>query len=167
MKKRTKIIITSITLAGLLFAYCKYDYQYAPKYAIVDNTEEKYWKAEYRYGYVYIVKDLEDANNISLSDTDIVVLDDRDAPDPNMRVMSSHKITDRLARNDIIEILDKYEQEFPSDWDRTIHSMRLEWYVHNLLYDIYYQRDSTENVDFNNEDEEYYRKFYLNKILKI
>lgn len=167
MKKRVKIVITSITLAFLLFAHCKTDYEYVPRYAIVENSEEYFWRAKYRFGYVYIITDKEDIDKLSLEDKDVVILDDRSAPDPNVRVFSSYKITDKLARNDIIEILDEYERMFPSDWDRTVESMRLEWYVHNLLYDLYYQRDRTENVDFNNEDEDDYRKHVLNKILKI
>ena len=164
MKKKTKIIITSITVAGLLFLHCQHDYQYVPKYSVVGKNYN-YWEAKYRYGNVYIVKKINAINKVN--DNDIVILDDRDDQDPNMEIISSHEITDKEARNDIIEIIMEYERCYPSKWNRTEESMRLEWYIHNMLYDIDYERHRTDNVDFDNSDEDYYNKHILNKILKI
>lgn len=164
MKKKTKITITSISLAGLLFLYSQNDYQYVPKYSVIGENYN-YWEAKYRDGNVYIVKKLSAIKKVN--ESDIIILDDRDENDPNMEIISSHEINDKEARNDIIEIILEYERRYPSKWNRTIESMRLEWYIHNILYDIDYERHRTDNVDFDNSDEEYYNKHILNKILKI
>ena len=169
MKKKTKIIITSITLAGLLFLHSCNDYKYVPSYSIVENNDNNdYWEARYRYGNIYIIKSKKLIDKIrKISENDIIILDERENVDPNMKVISSHEITDKEARNDILEIIMEYERLFPSKWDRTIESMRLEWFVHNLLYDIDYKRNHTDNVDFDNNDELQYQHPILNKILKV
>ena len=169
MKKRTKIIITSVTLAALGLAHYEIDYQYSPEYAILNtNDNPDYWKAKYRFGNVYIVKTKEMIDKIEKeSEYDIIILDARSDLDPNMEIISSHEISDKEARNDIIEILMEYEKLYPSDWNRSIESMRLEWLVHNMLYDIDYERHRTDNVDFDNSDEREYQRDVLNKILKI
>ena len=169
MKKKRKIIITSITIAGLALAHLEFDYSYKPNYTIMDTIDNhNIWKAKYRYGNVYIVKSMEMVEKVDKeSDHDIIILDARSDLDPNMEIISSFKITDKEARNDIIEILMEYEKLFPSEWNRTIESMRLEWFVHNMLYNIDYERDRTDNVDFDNSDEIEYNIKFLNKVLKI
>ena len=168
MKKGKKIIITSITVAGLMFAYYNYDYKYVPEYSIVDRDNNSYWQAKYRFGNIYIVKSKDMIKKVRKeSENDVIILDARTDLDPNMEIVSSYEITDKEARNDIIEILMEYERLFPTEWDRSIESMRLEWFVHNMLYDIDYERHRTDNVDFDNSDEYEYEKPFLNKIFKI
>lgn len=168
MKKKTKIIITSITLAGLMFVYYNYDYKYVPKYSIVENDNTELFLAKYRYGNVYIVKSKDMIDRVKKeSFNDIIVLDARSELDPNMEIISSYEITDKEARNDVIEIIMEYEKMFPSEWSRSIESMRLEWLIHNILYDIDYERHRTDNVDFDNSDEKEYNNQFLNKVLKI
>ena len=166
MKKKTKIVITSITAACMLFAYYNYDYKYVPEYQVIEcNNKSNIFKAKYRNGNVYIVKSLKEIDYIN--ESDIIVLDQRYKDDPNMKIISSHEINDKNIRNDIIEILLEYEKLYPSKWTRTIESMRLEWFVHNLFYDLNYKRNHTNNVDLDNNDEDKYQNKILNKILKI
>ena len=146
-------------------AYYNYDYKYVPKYEIIEDKKNPFFTAKYRYGSVYIIKDLREID--SIDENDIIILDQRNKSNPNMKIISSHEITDKNIRNDIIEILLEYEKMYPSKWDRTIESMRLEWFVHNLFYDINYKRDHTDNVDLDNDDENKYQNKILNKILKI
>ena len=165
MRKKTKIIITSITLAGLLFAYYNYDYKYVPQYVILDNDANDYFIAKYQYGDVYIVKTLSAIEYVN--ENDIIVLDQREDDNPSMQIISSHKISDKNIRNDIIEIIMEYEKRNPSAWNRTPESMRLEWFVHNFFYNLNYKRNHTDNVDLDNNDEEQYNNVILNKVLKI
>ena len=165
MKKKTKIIITSITLAGLLFVRCENNYVYTPNYSIVENHNNKIWQAKYRYGNVYIVKDLNYIKKVDVND--IVVLDSRNDKDPDMTIISSYEVNDKEARNDILEIIMEYERLYPSDWNRSMESMRLEWLIHNALYNIDYKRNHTDNVDFDNSDESDYCYPILNKILML
>lgn len=165
MKRKSKIIITSITAACLLFIYYNYDYTYVPEYQIIECNSSKYYKARYRSGNVYIVKNLKEI--VDVGDNDIIILDERNKNDPNMKIISSNKISDKNIRNDIIEILLEYEKEYPSNWNRTPESMRLEWLVHNVFYDLNYKRNHTDNVDLDNNDENKYQNTILNKILKI
>ena len=73
-------------------------------------------------------------------------------------------IHDAEIRNEILEILQEYERQFPSDWDRTTESMRLEWLMHNLSYRFDYQPGRTESVDLNNNDEGKYDNKILQRI---
>ena len=165
MKKKTKIVITSITTACLLFVYYNYDYKYMPKYEIIADNPSPVFTAKYRNGNVYIVKNLNDVDVVS--ENDIIILDERNKKDPNMKVISSHEIYDKEIRNDIIEILNEYEEMYPSKWNRSLESMRLEWFVHNFFYELNYKRNHTNNVDLNNNDEEKYQNDVLHRILKI
>lgn len=167
MKKRTKVLITSVSLALLMFVHYNIDYKYTPEYEIVSEQETGYY-ANYRGGKVYIVKDEEDIKTLDLEEGDIVVIDQRDyEPDPNFLIIDSYKVTNKEARNDVIEILFTYEKKFPSKWKRTRKTVRLEWYVHNKLYEYGIERQHTTDVDLNNKDEEVYNNDIYNNILKI
>ena len=166
MKKKTKRIITSISAALLLFVYYNYDYKYVPQYEIVCNNKTHCY-ASYRNGNVYIVKDIKQMKNIDIDENDVIVIDNRNSKDPDYKILCSYLITDKNARNDIIEILCQYEEEHPSKWNRTKESMRVEWFVHNLLHIFNYQTDHTTDVDLNNQDEEKFNNEIYQKLLKI
>ena len=84
-----------------------------------------------------------------------------------MKIITSYTITDKNIRNEILEVLCRYEELHPSPWDRSIESMRLEWLAHNISYLFHNQRHRTADVDLDNNDEKYYKKSIFNKILKI
>lgn len=81
-----------------------------------------------------------------------------------MIIYDSYKITDKDTRNDVLCCLLEYEKMYPSDWNRTIISMRNEWIIHNLSYYLHYERGSAANVDLNNDDEAYYDSIILKKL---
>ena len=60
----------------------------------------------------------------------------KDSKDSEFKIYDSYKIRDKESRNEIIEVLMHYEKENPSKWCRTKESMRLEWYIHNILHDL-------------------------------
>ena len=168
MKKRTKRIIVSITAALMLFVYYNYDYKYVPQYEIVGtNYSSTKPYAKYRYGNVYIVKNEKSIDKNEENPYDVFVIDRREGNDPNFRIISSCEINDKDARDDILEILLQYEKEHPSNWNRTIESLRIEWFVHNFLHFFNYKTDHTTDVDLNNKDEEKFDNKFYGKILKI
>ncbi len=169
MKKRTKVIITSLSLVAILGVTTCINHEYHPSYKIVGNINTTKPYATYSSGDVYIIKlDNKDIiDNIVLNKNDIVILDDRDSVNPNMQVLSSSSIYDKEKRNEIIEIMQDYNNKYPNNWNRTNTSLRLEWFVHNLLFDFNYKLDHTTDVDLDNNDEDYYNKPILNRILNI
>ena len=167
-KKNKKVSILKRTLiVGALLALLTYhcvDYEYKPTYEILDECDEAF--ARYSKGRIFIgskeyLASLEDVN-----DTDILVEDLRDSENPDFKIHNSYLITDRNIRNEILVVLCEYEKCHPSNWDRTIESMRLEWLAHNLSYIFNYEQHRTTDVDLDNNDEEYYNNYVLQKVLK-
>ena len=167
MKKRSKVIITSLSLAVLLGVYYNIDYNYNPSYKIIGQMNSIKPFATYSKGNVYILKKKNQIKRLNLQEDDIVIIDERDGDNPNMQVISSYTVTDKNVRNEIILIMQEYNTKYPSNWNRTNESLRLEWYVHNLLYNLNYKHDHTTDVDFDNNDEEEFNKPFFNHLLKI
>ena len=135
-------------------------------YQIVEQQNEAY--AKYRDGNIYIGKK-SFLKNVDYQEGDVLVEDQRNNYDnPNMRVYFSYRIRDEECIDEIIDALQRYEEEFPSIWNRSSNSMKVEWYIHNILYDMNYQRKRTSHVDFNNADEKLYdgRSFQKKIILQ-
>lgn len=167
--KRNKLTkgLISIGIIVLLLTNYENDYKYNPQYEIVDEAGSEF--ARYRNGkvfigtraYLYSVRE-------EIEENDIIVLDQRyNISDPNMKIISSYKINDKEIRNEILEIICKYEEKYPSRWDRTIESMRLEWFMHNISYIFKNEIDRTKDVDLDNNEERYYDNKILNRILKL
>ncbi len=112
--------------------------------------------ATYTGGRIYIgnkryINGLKDINS-----NDVLVVDERYKKDSNMKVLDSYRINNGLNRREILKVLKKYEEDYPSNWNRTIESMLLEWEVHNIFYKLGYRLNRTTDVDFNNKDERVY-----------
>ena len=169
MNKLKKALISVGLTVLLLGAYVESDYNYNRTYEILDDSNPAF--ASYSDGNIYIgnTRFLKDIYYSGLyQDGDIFVLDKRNYDtNPDMKVISSCTIKDKNIRNDIIEVLQIYEEMYPSNWNRTTESMRLEWYMHNASYDFNYEKDRTCDVDLDNEDEDKYNNKILNKILKL
>ncbi len=167
-KKNKKITILRRTLiVGALLALLSYhfiDFQDNPTYEIIEECDEAF--ARYSKGKIYI-GNKEYLNSLKcINENDILVEDLRDSKDPDFKIHNSYLVTDRNIRNEILTILLEYEQRYPSNWDRTIESMRLEWLAHNLSYIFNYELHRTADVDLNNEDEKLYDNTMLQKMLK-
>ena len=108
--KRACFILAS---SFVLYGYLKYDHVYNPSYVI---TEEEPYFATYTNGRIYIGT-LNEINQIKdqINKNDIIVYDERDGSDPNMKIVSSYKIKDKDIRNEILEVLLIYEELYPSD----------------------------------------------------
>lgn len=162
MQSKTKKIATLCVCASLIAAHFAIDYPFRPHYVITRN-EKAY--ARYSNGKVYIGKQ-EFLDSIEKEPGDVLVLDARDEADPDMKIIDSCAIKNKDERNEILEILLEYEEDDPSNWYRTLRSMRCEWDLHNTSEGLNYRTDSSSDVDLNNADEEKYNSFFLRKILR-
>ena len=92
------------------------------------------------------------------SDNDILVLDQRYLNDPNIKILDSYRITDPEIMEKVLDEIIEYERDNPSDWNRTVSSMKYEWIIHNLAYSLNYEIGRSKDVDLNNKDEQKYLK---------
>lgn len=159
MSKLEKNIITLGIVISLLSSSCK-GLEINKGYEIIEDGSSCAY-ARYKDGLIYI-GDEEYILGLNPLEHDILVIDKRDSDNPDMKVISSYQIDDPLIRKNIIEVLQEYEKENPSLWDRTTESMEVEWSMHNIFYQLDYEKDRSSDVDFDNKDEE----IYSNKVLK-
>lgn len=162
MDKLKKRIIYLGIIIVLGTAYCS-EQKYDSEYQILEDNAAY---ASYEDGLIYI-GDEEYIDSITPKSGDILVIDQRDGDDPNMKIRASFEIDDKTKRNSIIEVLQEYEKEYPSRWDRTTESMRLEWLIHNICYENNYKTERVQDVDLNNKDEEFYKNKILRKIFRL
>ncbi len=166
-KARRNLIIAGLT--GIVLAsYYNYDYPYNPYYEVLEDEEEfgRYSNGKVYIGdidYIHNIKDNVDKNDILIV---IGYQNDENELDPNARIISSHRITDRNQRNEILNLLLIYNKLYPSKWNRTLESMRVEWTVHNILYNIGYEKSRTVDVDLDNSEEELYNNKLLKRLIK-
>ena len=163
MKKKIKERITLLSIFLFILIGRLEDYEYHPNYQILENSQAY---ACYRDGNIYI-GDEKFLRSIECNPEDILICDIREAKDSEFKIYDSYKIRDKESRNEIIEVLMHYEKENPSKWCRTKESMRLEWYIHNILHDLNIERDRSSSVDLDNDDEKTYDNKLLRKILKL
>lgn len=165
MKKiNRKILMMIITYIVISFTPKS---NYEKNVSINDNY--KYNREEffgtYRNGKVYIGSKNYIYSIIDENTNNVYIIDSRKDSNPDMLICNSFKINNANDINDILELLIEYENIYPSNWDRTIESMKKEWQLHNFLYNLGLYESSTESVDLDNEDEDYYNSNVLNKIL--
>ncbi len=158
MSRLEKNIIALGIVISLLSSSCK-GLETSKNYEIIEDSSSAY--ARYKDGLIYI-GDEEYILGLDPHEHDILVVDRRDSENPDMKVISSYQIDAPLVRKSIIEVLQEYEEEYPSLWERTTESMEAEWSIHNLFYQLDYEKERSSDVDFDNEDEE----IYSNKLIK-
>ena len=98
-------------------------------------------------------------------ENDVIVVDQTEFEDPNMKIVSSYKITDKKDMIEILNIIKDYCKEKNSNWNRSINSMHNEWIVHNICSKMAIKRSSTDDVDLNNSDENLYNSKIIGKIV--
>ena len=165
MQKPKKKIVFLAGAACLVIAIYPYKHIYHPSYEILDDGNDAF--ARYSNGLVYI-GDEKYLNSLkSVKNTDILVLDERNLKDANICIYNSCSITSKEVRNEVLEIICHYENMYPTKWDRSIESMRLEWFCHNVGYYFNYKQDHTKEVDLNNKDEEKYNNEFVRRMLRL
>ena len=158
---RKKIVLLS--LISLLCSFNCYEHVYNPSYEIL--IDDKAF-AKYSKGKIYI-GDEEFLKDIEVNEGDILVEDQRFGDNPNMQIYCSSDICDKDIRNEILEVLCRYEECYPSPWDRTIESMRVEWFMHNFSFQLNHRQDRTRDVDLDNEDEVEFDNELIRRLFKL
>ena len=99
---------------------------------------------------------------------------------PNMQIYNSYIITSEARQREILEILVKHDEAYPSrhTWGRTVESMLIEWDAHNdvcsaatilkaLRYNISQENlDRVMHTDFDYKDEKTTYKQYWDRVFE-
>lgn len=164
LKRKIIIIALLVTLGIIYIPNHKYE-----KVSIqeIDYEDEYIRVFNYSLGRIYIGNYASiHAISDEVSENDILVIDYRLVADPDMQILNSYRIKDIDIINEVLEIICYYEKSDPSNWNRTISSMRNEWEMHNYSYMFNYDITRTRDVDLNNADEDKYDSELLRKILR-
>ena len=167
MKKKSKkniLVYLSALLVALSLSQSKHK-----KSEIETDTKDKIYEicGTYNRGNIYVCKALTNVDKVYevCNENDVVVVDQCDLKDPNMKIVSSYKITDKDEMKEILNVIKDYCKKKGSNWDRSIYSMENEWIVHNICSNLSIKRVSTVDVDLNNSDEKLYNSKIVGKIL--
>lgn len=122
--------------------YNNYDINNNTKYASINDHD------------IYIIKD---NTTIQYNDKDIFIIDLREEQE-DIKIISSYRVKNNMMRNEIINIILKYNETYPAKktWIRSQKSLNNEWIIHNILYYFYLYRDHTKDVDFETNEEKIY-----------
>jgi len=155
MRRRICALISSyVVLFGCYFSSCYKDNRVTYNSNYEYNSESPY--AFYRNGKIYICNDKIIESIRDDSTNDIYVIDQRNGIDPNLKICNSYEINNPVEMNRILNVLLEYEREYPSNWNRSLTSMRREWLAHNICYYFDVEKYRTAEVDLNNKDENKY-----------
>lgn len=157
IKNKKRLAIMSLVIGLSLSSDVHKEKKYNIK--LLDDNSLAY--ASYDYGLIYIGDSEFLSKLANLGDHDIIIEDLRYRDDPDIQIHDSYKIKDIALIEEIIMMLDQYEKDNPSNWDRSIYSMENEWIVHNLAYESNYNKTSSKSVDLNNADEDIYKIYKL------
>lgn len=115
-------------------------------------------QGEYSRGNIYFgdskyIESIQD----SAGPYDVLIVDERNyKKNPNVKVIDSYRITDQDEMLEIIRFILDWEQEYPTEWERTETSMLREWKFHDLCNMLGIKVTHAKDVDFDNKDEKYY-----------
>ena len=153
--KRITIFSSMIPLLFVLnsSSFVKKDKEYFRSKTKITKHIIEYNSGKIYIGSEYYLKSVKD----ELGPFDVLVEDDRNGKDPDLKIYDSYKIMSNDIKEEIVEALLYYEDVYPSKWDRTKNSLMREWTAHNLGYRFGYNHDSSADVDLNNGDEMTYR----------
>ena len=166
MKKRDKTFLLLSTYLTILFSpkVCSDNYtdsiDYNYEYIYDDNAPYAYYNGK----KIYIIN-TSNINKISIDEDSIYIIDDRTINNADVAIYKSYKIRNKQEMREIIKMILEYNEAYPANWHRTEESMMNEWDIHNICYYFNVDRDSTTQVDFDNQDEEKYNSIVLSKIL--
>lgn len=167
MKKKSKkniLVYLSALLVALSLSQSKHK-----KSEIETDTNDKSYEicGTYNRGNIYVCKTLSNVDKVYevCNENDVVVVDQCDLKDPNMKIVSSYKITDKEEMKQILNVIKDYCNDKHPNFERSIKSMQNEWIVHNICSNLSIKRDHTDDVDLNNGDETLYNSKIIGKIV--
>lgn len=156
-KKNILIYLSTVLLAVSLYNKSKKDI----------SNKSNIECITYSKGNVYICNSLDEAKEISYNcnDKDVLIIDETSNRDPNVKILSSYKITDKDDMFVILNIIKEHFSNNENGWDRSIYSMENEWIVHNICSNMSILNTRTDDVDLNNKDEELYSSKIVGRII--
>ena len=171
MDRKTRIksiLFLYITLGITIYLFNDHNYK-DNNYIIFETNEEPF--GAYSKGNIYIgshqyIESIKD----KVKPGDVLVEQgyrtDDNYYDPNYKIYSSYLIKDKDDRDAILRVINIYNTATSFTFNRTMESMRVEWSIHNILYNMGIERSRTKDVDLNNDDEKIYSDPVLKKIFK-
>lgn len=156
-----KTIFTTLTLTIILTSsqpqalttlptiyYNDYNINYNPKFASINEQD------------IYIINK---NSSIKYNEKDIFIMDLRNEEE-DIQIISSYRIKSKKIRQEIINIILKYNETYPAKtaWIRSKQSLNNEWLIHNILYYFNLYRNHTKDVDFENNEETTYKLLFFN-----
>ena len=160
MKNNLRRRICALISSYLVFTVCYFSSWNNSNHRVIYNNNYVYGSTDpyafYKGESIYIcdedtIDEIKDNNFDSM-----YIVDQRDYRDPNIKICNSKDITRLKDMVRILRMLLRYEKEYPSEWNRSLISMTIEWIAHNGGYYYGYERYRTGSVDLNNADEEVY-----------
>ena len=164
-KNRKNVLIYLMALLVSLSLHHNKNKKKEVETSVNDKTYVMY--GTYKRGNIYICDSLSNVDKVYevCNGNDVVVVDQSECNDPNMKIVSSYKITDKEEMKDILNVIKDYCTSKGSKWDRSIYSMENEWIVHNICSNLSIKKDHTDDVDLNNSDEKLYNSKIVGKML--
>lgn len=166
--KTSAILLSGVSLVLVLSSLPNREYN--PNYSINEEynlSDINIPFATSSRGDIYIGSEEEIETIVSEVDhSSILIVDERSAHDPNIRIQSSCQITNKDEMEEILEVVQTYNDLYPSSWDRSVEAMMNEWEIHNICSNLSLFSSHTDEVDLNNDDELLYSSKVLTKILR-
>lgn len=115
-----------------------------------------YW-GDMKYNYVYF-----DPNDVEIN----TYIEDRrrDEDNPQVILYNSQNL-DIFDIMEICKLICEIEKIDPTDFDRDYESLVLEWIFHHTAYQFGYKIDHSKDVNFDNNDKEFYDLFKIDRVL--
>ena len=92
----------------------------------------------------------------------MLIADLTNESNPTMFAYQAHKI-DSKHRKQIIKIMQKYDEDFNTNWERTDDSLLIEWKEHHK-YSFFHER--AQNIDFDNKEEGRTERYFFMKAVR-
>lgn len=88
----------------------------------------------------------------SKNDKNICIIDGSRGLNPNYKICDSYRITNEQEMYNIIGIIMEYDKLYPSRWHRSLDGLQIEWYLHNVCYEMNIFIDRSDSVDLDMRD---------------
>ncbi len=119
------------------------------------EQQDKTFKQTLPCGRTLTIAPDRDAAHAAKARGEIAVYDDRHTENPSFRIFDSYRIRKNSVKREVIRAMIAYSEANPSQikWQRTEHSLVLEWLEHNFAYRVGFLRSRAQNVDLDNHAE--------------
>lgn len=103
-------------------------------------------------GYNIYFGSEEELKKYSQNENNICIIDARRSLNPNYKICDSYRIKNEQEMYNIIGVIMEYDKLYPSRWHRSLDGLQIEWYIHNVCYEMNIFIDRSESVDLDMRD---------------